>query len=226
MRKMIFLLCIVLIILTSSVFYLSASTKMIAPEEINEALSTNEEIVSHHMSVSQEVSTEIRENVDLKIDQETAESQNVVASPEDPACSVETDLNEEETVKSTYTEDDLNILALIIYQEAGSDIYSDETRMMVGNVFLNRVESPDFPNTFYEVATAYRQYGTLYWTGIVWPSRSEHENERVAVERAYDCAQRLLNGERVFDTNDVVWQAEFRQGREEVAFRDGISFCR
>ena len=134
-------------------------------------------------------------------------------------------LNEEQPTKIAYTDEELNILALIIYQEAGADIYSDKIRMMVGNVFLNRVESAEFPNTFYEVATAYEQYGTLYWTGIVWPERSTYESEKAAVERAFDCAKRLLEGERIFETNDVVWQAEFPQGTKTVHIEDGIYFC-
>ena len=42
----------------------------------------------------------------------------------------------------TYTEKELELLACVIYCEAGSDSISDETRRMVGEVVLNRVADP------------------------------------------------------------------------------------
>lgn len=124
-----------------------------------------------------------------------------------------------------YSEEDLEALALIIYQEAGADYCSDETRMMVGTVVLNRVASEYFPNSVVEVATQYLQYGRLYWTGIVWPDRASEACEAHAVRRAYDCAEALLMGERALDEG-VIYQAEFSQGTEIVAYQDGIYFCK
>ena len=57
-----------------------------------------------------------------------------------------------------YTEDELEALALVIYQEAGSDACSDATRYMVGEVALNRVASDRFPDTIEEVLLQERQY--------------------------------------------------------------------
>ena len=125
----------------------------------------------------------------------------------------------------TYTDEELEALAIIIYQEAGGDACSDETRSMVGTVVLNRVESDLFPDTIQEVATQKRQYGRLYWTGLVWPERASNPGEAHAVERAYDCARAILEGERALPA-DVIWQAEFPQGTETVAHQDGLYFCR
>lgn len=127
-------------------------------------------------------------------------------------------------LKDLYRDKDIEILALIIYQEAGADTCSDDTRLKVGNVFLNRVDSPLFPDTFYEVATQKRQYGELYWTDIAWPSRAWTDDESHAVQRAYRIARRLLEGERVLPTN-VIWQAEFIQGDGVYCYQDGIYFC-
>lgn len=124
-----------------------------------------------------------------------------------------------------YTDDDLRTLALIIYQEAGGDACSDETRLMVGTVALNRVASDRYPDTIQEVALQRKQYGRLHWTGLVWPERAQHPGEVHAVARAYACAEQLLNGERVLP-DDVVFQAEFTQGTEVVAYQDGLYFCR
>lgn len=124
-----------------------------------------------------------------------------------------------------YTEEELEMLAIVIYQEAGADKCSDETRLMVGTVVMNRIADDRFPDTMYEVLTQESQYGRLHWTGIVWPDRVSDPYEAHAIERAYAIAERILLGERALP-EDVVWQAEFKQGTEVVAYQDGMYFCR
>ena len=124
----------------------------------------------------------------------------------------------------TYTDEELEILALIVYQEAGEDRVSDDTRRLVAQVFLNRVNDSRFPDSFYEVATAKRQYGRLYWTGIVWPDRASSQVEAHAVERAYKIAQEVLESDDPICPEDVIFQAEFVQG-DIYAEQDGMYFC-
>lgn len=124
----------------------------------------------------------------------------------------------------TYTDEELEILALIVYQEAGGDNVSDDTRRLVASVFLNRVNDPRFPDSFYEVATAERQYGRLHWTGIVWPDRASLQVEAHAVERAYKIAQEVLESDEPICPEGVIFQAEFVQG-EIYAEQDGMYFC-
>lgn len=135
-----------------------------------------------------------------------------------------TDINAGHT-EPTYTEAELEAMAIVIYQEAGGDACSDETRIMVGNVVMNRVADERFPDTIEEVLLSKRQYGRLHWTGLVWADRASKPEEAHAVERAYDCARRVLEGERLLP-DDVIWQAEFVQGTEIVAQQDGFYFCR
>lgn len=129
-----------------------------------------------------------------------------------------------EQVKS-YTDEELELLALVIYQEAGGDACSDDTRLKVGTVVMNRVADPRFPDTIRDVITERGQYGRLYWTGIEWPERANNPAEAHAVARAYDCAERVLQGYRALPA-DTVYQAEFEQGDEVVAQQDGFYFCR
>ena len=124
----------------------------------------------------------------------------------------------------TYTDEELEILALIVYQEAGEDRVSDDTRRLVAQVFLNRVNDSRFPDSFYEVATEERQYGRLYWTGIVWPDRASSQAEAHAVERAYKIAQEVLESDEPICPENVVFQAEFVQG-DIYAEQDGMYFC-
>lgn len=124
----------------------------------------------------------------------------------------------------SYTEEDLELLAMVIYQEAGGDACSDDTRLKVGTVVMNRVEDDRFPDTIAEVLLAKGQYGRLHWTGLVWPERAELPQEARAVARAYVIAERVLEGERVLPA-DVIFQSEHIQG-EIVAQQDGFYFCR
>lgn len=124
----------------------------------------------------------------------------------------------------TYTDEELEILALIVYQEAGGDRVSDDTRRLVAQVFLNRVNDSRFPDSFYEVATAERQYGRLYWTGIVWPDRASSQAEAHAVERAYKIAQEVLESDEPVCPEGVIFQAEFVQG-DIYTEQDGMYFC-
>ena len=62
--------------------------------------------------------------------------------------------------------EDVEMLACVIYQEAGGDACSDECRMYVGDVVLNRVADSRFPDTIEGVLTAKFQYGT-FWKILV-----------------------------------------------------------
>lgn len=123
-----------------------------------------------------------------------------------------------------YTEEEVEILAIIIYQEAGGDACSDDTRRHVGTVFMNRVESDDFPDTIYEVATQKGQYGRLYWTGIQWPERSSNPGEAHAVQRAWDTAREILGGVRTLPSY-VIFQSEYKNGTATYLYQDGMYFC-
>lgn len=150
----------------------------------------------------------------------TPETEPTVAT--EPATEPSTEPTETEP---PYSQEDLELLAMVIYQEAGSDSCSDETRLMVGTVVMNRIADDRFPDTMYEVLTQKYQYGRFYWTGPVWPEKASHETEAHAVDRAYAIAERILLGERAL-TADVIWQSEFVQGTKIVAYQDGIYFCK
>lgn len=158
---------------------------------------------------------------------QSTEPETVQAEPAQPVAVLAAVTVEEDKpcTEDPYTDDDLRTLALIIYQEAGADYCSDDTRLKVGTVVLNRVASDAYPDTIQAVALERRQYGRLYWTGLVWPERAQDPAEAHAVERAYNCAEQLLQGFRALP-EDVVYQAEFSQGTEVVAHQDGLYFCR
>lgn len=98
--------------------------------------------------------------------------------------------------------EDLFLLAKIIYAEAGSAWLSDEWKMAVGEVVLNRVASSEFPNTVKAV---------IYQRGQYYGSSSSYFNRLLPDRRCVLLAKRLLEGERHLEPS-VVFQANFRQG--------------
>lgn len=99
--------------------------------------------------------------------------------------------------------DDLYLLSKIMYAEAGSVWLSDEWKMCVGEVVLNRVDSPEFADTIRDVLEQPGQY---------YPKGDRYFNNLRPSERCVRLAVRLLEGERVMNDPSVVFQANFKQG--------------
>ena len=119
---------------------------------------------------------------------------------------------EPEEVNITF--EDLFLLAKIIYAEAGSHWLSDEWKMAVGEVVLNRAASPLFPDSIAEV---------VYQPGQYQGSGSEAFAKMLPDRRCAQAALRLLMGERVLNDETVLFQANFVQGsRVHTAMHDSI----
>lgn len=99
--------------------------------------------------------------------------------------------------------EELLLLAKIIQAEAGSEWLSDEWKMAVGEVALNRVASPEFPDTLAEV---------IYQPGQYYGKNSSYFNALLPSYRCAQAAAWLLGGERVLDEPSVVFQANFPLG--------------
>ena len=132
---------------------------------------------------------------------------------------VEADIEEPVEEEIVVDPEDLEMLACVIYQEAGADYCCDDCRRRVADVVLNRVEDDRFPDNIQDVLTQKRQYGRYYWTGVVWPERAKNDCEKHAVERAYRIAEEVLKGEHSeLYGEGYIWQAEFKQGT-------GVVYC-
>ena len=120
----------------------------------------------------------------------------------------ETGITAQEYLGGELLYDDLRLLAKIIACECGPH-WEDWGIIAIGEVVLNRVASPEFPDTIREV---------LYQTDPiqyepVWKSGWE---EFVPSERYVRLALRLLEGERTMGDPSIVFQALFEQGSEVV----------
>lgn len=99
--------------------------------------------------------------------------------------------------------EDMLLLARVINIEAGSEWLPDEWKMSVGEVLLNRVASPEFPDTLEECVYQEGQYSGAdeAWYETLTPSL-----------RSVQAAKRLLTGERVLNAPSVVFQSNGPQG--------------
>ena len=98
---------------------------------------------------------------------------------------------------------DLVELAKVITSECGSSWLPMEWKMAVGEVVLNRVASPEFPNTVYEVIHAHGQYAN---------ANTDYFDNLMPFEDCVEAAARLLSGERVMNEPSVVFQSNSKQG--------------
>ena len=117
------------------------------------------------------------------------------------------DYNQAKYYESLVTQENLTFenllwLAKIIHVEAGSDWLTEEHRQLVASVLINRVNSPEFPKTVYEVIHQKGQYalaGTKYLNDLI-PSRKS----------VLSALEILVNGSVA--PRDVVFQSTFKQG--------------
>ena len=98
--------------------------------------------------------------------------------------------------------EDLYLTAKIIQNEAGSDWITDEHQRLVGSVVLNRVDSPEFPDTVHDVVYQKGQYSG---TGSGWFS-SLTPSERAVRNAAY-----ILEYGSIAPAS-VVFQSNYQQG--------------
>lgn len=212
MRKV--LLCVVAIcMMLSLILGTGACNKITARDEIVDDVTAviDTSVVEDNVQSDEEVVDDTKQPITedpTEVNDETAE------------IKVEKKI-EVEKVRDLYSleppETEREMLALIIYQEAGGDACCDECRYRVADVVLNRVASDRFPNSIYEVLTQYGQYGRLSWTGLVWPERASYECEAHAVERAYRIAEDVLNGNHSeLYGEGYIWQSEFIQSRDNI----------
>lgn len=98
---------------------------------------------------------------------------------------------------------DLYELSKVITAEAGSSWIPLDWKMMVGEVVLNRVASPEFPDTVTEVIHQRGQYSG---------ANTKYFENLVPFEDCIEAASKLLSGERLINDASVVFQSNHRQG--------------
>lgn len=197
---------------------------------INQLQTNNSELNQKVEELNTQINTVTDDKINLQKELDTAKSEiskykkqidSLKNSSKEVTSRSSNSLSEKntETIEKTdekINSDDLDLMARIIYAEAGN--CSDEEQLLVGNVIMNRVASSKYPNTIREVIYQKGQYSPT-WNGAINKKPSE---------KAIKNAKRILNGERFCPTN-VVYQAMFKQGSgvyKALKNPDGITyFC-
>lgn len=206
LEKLCTILCIIELLLIGFCF-IQLTIK--EPEDISfveeSVTATSEFTEQHHIPI-----TEPKQNESSSVKTTIIET----TEPLETICEV-IEESEPTEIESVTSEEDIELLAMVIYQEAGGDDICDDCRRRVGDIVLNRVENKEFPNSIEEVLTEKGQYGEYYWTGVIWPERAKYSCETHAVERARNIARELLEGcHSELYGNGYIWQAGFEQGSE------------
>lgn len=163
-------------------------------------------------SVEEVVEPELTRLVETQVVEVPVEVVDIVETVDEPVESVEIVEPEIEV-----DPEEVELLAKVIYQEAGGDECCDDCRRRVADVVLNRVNDERFPDTILGVLSERAQYGRYHWTGVVWPEKAKYESEAHAVERAYRIAEEVLSGQHSeLYGQGYIWQAEFIQGTDNV----------
>ena len=115
-------------------------------------------------------------------------------------------LDDRDSLAARLDFDELLLLAKLIEHEAGGSGIGLDWRMCVGEVVLNRVASPEFPDSIEEVVFQPGQYAGVDCDAF----RDLLDPDAASVEAAL----RLLQGDRLMEPQ-VVFQANFRQGGGE-----------
>ena len=213
--------CVVVSIAT----YLTVAP-MLKPEEIfpKETKTTATQVVAKTATTTAVSAKETESIITMIVKGNTKETDASVPSTTETKRQTTTEQTKTTTSPATVQEkkeiddDDLFCLVAAMYREAGGE--SAETKMMVGNVILNRVNSSLFPNSIRGVLEQPYQYGLMWRDGISLPSGADDG----IVQECRAIAKRILSGERVLPSN-VVFQAEFVQGSGVYTYSDGMYFC-
>lgn len=115
--------------------------------------------------------------------------------------------------EETAPAEDVDLLARCITAEMGYN-KTEDVYYYAGSVVINRMKSDDFPTDLVDVIYQKGQYQ------CTWNGHIEREPDELAVTVANAL---LLNG--TYLPEDVVFQAEFKQGSEVYAYINNTYFC-
>ena len=174
-----------------------------------------EEAVREHKDNEERLTNELAAAIDQKNDIE----KELIA-----ALNIEPEIIEVEVIKEVevpaptwsydYTQEDIDILAAVMYGEEHPDRYE---MMLAGSVVLNRVKDPRFPDTIkevvYQIDGPFEQYAprTKGFIGKDLP------------EECYRLAEILLRYGPIAPS-EVIYQAHFNQGEVFWSWQ-GEEFC-
>lgn len=114
--------------------------------------------------------------------------------------------------EATYTQEDVDLLARLIYCEMGCSWIPDEQQRKVGSVVLNRMASELYPDTLQEV---------IYQPGQYSPAASGWLETAIADERTVENAKWLLENGSILPAG-VLGQSTVALGTVHSSYYDAV----
>lgn len=122
-----------------------------------------------------------------------------------------------------YTEEELDLLARLIYSEVGIESY--DTQLKIGSVVMNRVDDPYFPNTIREVIYQKNQFSVTFTKldGVIMIDRPADEEAKKAAYEILNYGSVLPKDVQVFYEKSITtgWVAS----REPYGTFDRTTFA-
>jgi hypothetical protein len=144
----------------------------------------------------------------IKYDGKTGYCMKRYATSEKPA---ETETSSEDVI--SYTDAEFNMLCYVLQGEVGD--CSDDSKIAVANVIINRVKSSSFPDSIEGVLTQANQFTAIY---------GYYNGTTVPTSDTIECAKRALSGED--NTNGAVYYyAPKYCGGSTAAWFESLTFC-
>lgn len=181
-----------LMLVLSAVIFFVVSIEVISIE------THSPEVIMECRPVTTEEPTEVVTEPIL-IEEVSSEPIAVIESTEAEVIEVETISEATEFVSYySYTEEELDLLARLIYSEAGSESY--DTKLKVGSVVMNRVEDSNFPNTIRDVIYQKGQFSVtvVRLNGVIMIDRPADEESFNAAKEILDYGSVLPETVQVF----------------------------
>lgn len=113
----------------------------------------------------------------------------------------------------SYTDEEFEMICYVLQNEAGG--CSESSKVAVANVIINRVKSPNFPNTLKEVLTADNQFTAI---------NNYYNKVNVPTQNTIDCAARALNGEDNSNGAVFYYAPKYCSG-SSAAWFETLTFC-
>lgn len=123
--------------------------------------------------------------------------------------------NNKGTPVISYTSEEFEMMCYVLQQEVGG--CTDESKIAVANVIINRVNSSRFPNTIKGVLTANNQFTAIY---------NYYNKTKAPTKSTIDCARRALNGEGAAESKGATYYYAPRYCSSSAAsWFETLTFC-
>lgn len=142
----------------------------------------------------------------------TTTTTTTTTKPADTAAPDEEGTPSTEPVVS-YTEEELEMFYYVVEGEVGG--CSEESKLAVANVIINRVQSPRFANTLKGVMTAKSQFTAI---------SNYYSKKRTPTESTIDCVNRALYGEDNSNGAVYFYSAKYCSA-STIAWFESLTFC-